>query len=48
MKNGLPVNPMMFKMVVLFTCFMLVMIYNKSKAANISAVTYIKGNIALK
>lgn len=33
MKNGLHTNPMMFKMIVLVTCFMLVMLYNKSKAA---------------
>jgi hypothetical protein len=32
MKNGLHVNPFMLKAVVLLTCFMLVMIYNKSKA----------------
>ena len=34
MKNGLHTNPMMFKMIVLVTCFMLVMLYNKSKAAS--------------
>ena len=33
MKNGLQMNPMLFKMVLLVTCFMLVMLYNKSKAA---------------
>jgi hypothetical protein len=32
MKNGLQSNPMMFKVVVLLTCFMLVMFYNKAKA----------------
>jgi len=32
MKNGLHVNPLMFKVVVVLTCFMLVMIYNKAKA----------------
>ncbi len=37
MKNGLQINPMLFKMVVLVTCFMLVMFYNKSKAADFSA-----------
>lgn len=37
MKNGLQINPMLFKMVVLVTCFMLVMLYNKSKAADFSA-----------
>jgi hypothetical protein len=36
MKNGLHMNPLLFKMVVLVTCFMLVMLYNKSKAANIT------------
>jgi hypothetical protein len=36
MKNGLQMNPMLFKMMLLLTCFMLVMIYNKSKAADTS------------
>jgi hypothetical protein len=35
MKNGLPMNPMLFKAIVLVTCFMLVMLYNKSKAADL-------------
>lgn len=34
MKNGLHTNPVLFKMILLVTCFMLVMIYNKSKAAD--------------
>jgi hypothetical protein len=33
MKNGLQINPMLFKAVLLVTCFMLAMLYNKSKAA---------------
>jgi hypothetical protein len=36
MKNGLPINPLLFKMIVLVTCFMLVMFYNKSKGADIA------------
>jgi len=36
MKNGLHFNPLIFKMVVLVTCFMLVMLYNKSKAAELT------------
>lgn len=32
MKNGLHLNPIMLKAVVLLTCFMLVMFYNKAKA----------------
>jgi hypothetical protein len=32
MKNGLHINPLMLKAVVLLTCFMLVMLYNKTKA----------------
>ncbi len=35
MKNGLHMNPLLFKMVVLVTCIMLVMLYNKSKAADV-------------
>lgn len=37
MKNGLHMNPLLFKMVVLVTCFMLVMLYNKSKGADLSS-----------
>ncbi len=33
MKNGLQINPILFKIVVLVTCFMLAMLHNKSKAA---------------
>ena len=33
MKNSLQTNPVFFKIVVLVTCFMMVMFYNKSKAA---------------
>ena len=39
MKNGLHINPMMFKMILLITCFMLVMVYNKSKAATLQTAT---------
>lgn len=39
MKNGLQMNPMLFKMIVLVTCFMMVMLYNKSKAAGIRQTT---------
>lgn len=39
MKNGLQMNPMLFKMIVLVTCFMMVMLYNKSKAADIRSTT---------
>ena len=35
MKNGLHMNQLLFKMVVLVTCIMLVMLYNKSKAADV-------------
>jgi hypothetical protein len=35
MKNGLQINPMLFKMILLVTCFMLVMLHNKSKAADV-------------
>jgi hypothetical protein len=36
MKNGLHINPFMLKAVVLLTCFMLVMVYNKSKAQSLA------------
>ncbi len=35
MKNNFQTNPAIFKIIVLITCFMLVIIYNKSKAANL-------------
>jgi len=35
MKNGLHMNPMLFKMIILVACFMMVMLYNKSKAAGV-------------
>lgn len=35
MKNNLHANPLVFKMIVLFTCFMLVILYNKTKAAEL-------------
>lgn len=34
MRNGLHPNPVFFKMVLLVTCLMLVMLYNKSKGAD--------------
>jgi hypothetical protein len=40
MKNGLHMNPLLFKMVVLVTCLMLVMFYNKSKGADICKKKY--------
>lgn len=42
MKNSLHTNPIMFKVVVLLTCFMLVMIYNKSKAEGTANATAAK------
>jgi hypothetical protein len=33
MRNSFQTNPVIFKIIVLITCFMLVLIYNKSKAA---------------
>lgn len=37
MKNGLHINPFTFKAALLFTCFMLVMLYNKTRAAALTA-----------
>jgi hypothetical protein len=36
MKNNLHVNAILFKLTFLFTCFMLVIIYNKSQASEVS------------
>ena len=36
MKNNLPASAILFKMAFLVTCFMLVIVYNKSKAGDIS------------
>ena len=33
MKNNLHTNPLLFKLLVLITCFMLVILYNKSQAS---------------
>ena len=33
MKNNLHVNPILFKMILLVTCFMLAILYNKTRAA---------------
>lgn len=41
MKNGLHFNPVLFKMVLLVTCFMLVMLYNKSKGADMPSAKHI-------
>lgn len=35
MKNNLQTNPLLFKLLVLITCFMLVIFYNQSKAAGV-------------
>ncbi len=49
MKNGLHINPLLFKMVVLITCFMLAMLYNKSKGADVSAAAHtLQQTVALK
>jgi hypothetical protein len=54
MKKRLQGNPAMLKIIVLFTCFMLVMLYNKSKAGdrgssfNSPASTYKKVSVSFK
>jgi len=48
MKNDLQSNPALFKIVILFTCFMLVLLYNKSKAANLVPSTFKKLSISFK
>jgi hypothetical protein len=48
MKNGLHINPLLFKMVVLVTCFMLVMFYNKSKAADITAAKSLQHTVVMR
>jgi len=48
MKNGLHMNPLLFKMVVLVTCFMLVMLYNKSKGADIAAAEHLQHTVAIR
>jgi hypothetical protein len=40
MKNSLHTNPILFKMMVLITCFMLAMFYSKSKAAGLSNTSH--------
>ena len=36
MKNKLQINPLFLRMAVLVTCFLIVIIYNKAKAADVS------------
>jgi len=48
MKNGLHINPLLFKMVVLVTCFMLVMFYNKSKGADITETRTFQHTVAVR
>jgi len=47
MKNSLQTNPLLFKTIVLITCFMLVMFYNKSKAADCNKTTFSISKIAV-
>ncbi len=47
MKNSLQTNPLLFKTIVLITCFMLVMFYNKSKASNCNTNAFLKGQVAI-
>jgi hypothetical protein len=42
MKNNLQTNPVALKVIILITCFMLVMLYNKSKAGSLTASAYKK------
>ena len=48
MKNGLHFNPLLFKMVVLITCFMLVMFYNKSRGADITTRQVMHNTVAVR
>jgi len=48
MKNDLQSNPALFKIVILFTCFMLVLLYNKSKAEGHVPSTFKKLSIFFK
>jgi len=48
MKNNLHANPLLFKMMILITCFMLVILYNKSRAASITPVMYEKVAVNFK
>lgn len=47
MKNNLQASPLLFKMMVLVTCFMLVIIYNKSKAAEVPTVSHTSTRVAV-
>lgn len=42
MRNNLQSNPIAFKIIILLTCFMLVMLYNKSKAGELPPSTFKK------
>ncbi len=40
MKNNLQTNPVLLKLTILVACFMLVIVYNKSKAAEVREVMH--------
>lgn len=42
MKNNTHANPLLFRMIALVTCFMLVILYNKTKAGEINPVSTYK------
>lgn len=48
MKNGLHINPFLFKMVLLVTCFMLVMFYNKSKGETVTNASTLHNTVAMR
>ena len=48
MKNNSQSNPMALRLMILFTCCMLVMLYNKSKAASSPASTFKKIAVEFK
>lgn len=45
MKNNLQTNPLIFKLLVLITCFMVAILYNKSQASN--SVPLVKSRVAV-
>jgi len=47
MKNSLHINPLLLKMLLLTACFMLVIMYNKSKAADLPAVSHANNRVAV-
>ena len=47
MKNNLQTNALLLKIIILFTCFMLVMLYNQTKASDLPSLSRTNSHVAV-